>query len=116
MRTRVIAATMLGLAVAVPTSTAFAVTITAAGSKAWSPADGGNTGKVAAQDTQKDGDPVKAQYYRRSDPNDYKTLWNHSGEGTIAYSADGSTIYQIRTCESRDLDPDVCSGWSLTGY
>ncbi|PZT72938.1 hypothetical protein DNK56_04055 [Streptomyces sp. AC1-42W] len=87
----------------------------AAGATAWSPAQN-NSGRVAVLDAQKDGDPVKVQYYRRDNPNDYKTLWNHSGYGNTVYSAPGSTIYQIRACESRDWDPDVCSGWNLTGY
>ncbi|MGC4945665.1 MULTISPECIES: hypothetical protein [unclassified Streptomyces] len=111
-RSRVITATMLGLALAVPTGTAVAASVTAAGAIAWSPAMK-DTGRVGLTDTQKDGDPVKAQYYRSGD-SDYRTLWNHSGSGVSVYSADGATIKEIRTCESRNWDPDVCSGWVYT--
>jgi hypothetical protein len=111
-RTRIVATTMLGLALAVPTGTAVAVTISEAGATAWSPA-ASDSGKVAVKDTQEDGDPVKVQYYRSGD-SDYRTLWNHSGVGTTAYSADGATIKEIRACESRDWAPDACSGWYYT--
>ncbi|ANW20332.1 hypothetical protein [Streptomyces clavuligerus] len=71
--------------------------------------DRGN-GKTSVKDNSSDGDPVKAEYHRTSQPDDKRTLWNHSGPGTTSTSADGSRIYKFKACDENYGNPDDCSG------
>ncbi|MCT7354409.1 hypothetical protein N4P33_19945 [Streptomyces sp. 15-116A] len=112
-RIRFVAAAMLTAALAVPTATAVAADARGGGAHAWSPAAGGDSGKIAVKDNSSDGDPVKAEYYRTSSPDTKRTLWNHSGPGTTAYSGDGSRIYKFKACDENNGSPDDCSGWVI---
>ncbi|BFP54454.1 hypothetical protein OH733_21715 [Streptomyces griseus] len=112
-RTKFVAAALLTVALAVPTATAVAADAYGGGAHAWSPADGGKSGKIAVKDNSKDGDPVKAEYYRTSSSETKRTLWNHSGRGTTAYSGDGSRIYKFKACDENYGSPDDCSGWVI---
>lgn len=112
-RTTIVAAALLTLTVAVPTALAVAaVDAYAGGAHGWSPAQN-DYGKVAVKDNSSDGDPVKAEYYRISNVGSKKTLWNHSGPGTTAYSADGGDITQFKVCDENYGSPDDCSGWKF---
>ncbi|MCX5340680.1 hypothetical protein [Streptomyces atratus] len=112
-RTKFIAAALLTVSLAVPTATAVAADAVAKGAHAWSPADGGDSGKIAVKDNSSDGDPVKAEYYRVDSSETKRTLWNHSGPGTTVYSSDGSRIYKFKACDENYGAPDDCSGWVI---
>ncbi|MEE1804838.1 hypothetical protein [Streptomyces sp. BE133] len=82
-RTKFIAAALLTVSLAVPTATAVAADAVAKGAHAWSPADGGDSGKIAVKDNSSDGDPVKAEYYtggqlgNEADPVESQRPGNH---------------------------------------
>lgn len=108
---RFAAAALLTAAIAVPTSAAVAATHSkTTGVDAWAPADY-DTGKIAVRDTAKDGDPVKAEYYRKASLDTKRTLWNHSGSPTKVTSGDGSKVIKHRGCVSLNLKPDRCASW-----
>ncbi|MEU8627633.1 hypothetical protein [Streptomyces sp. NPDC048669] len=112
-RTKIVAAALFTLALAVPTATAAAaVDAYAGGAHGWSPAKA-DSGMVAVKDNSSDGDPVKAEYYRINNVGSKRTLWNHSGPGTTSYSADGSSIYEFKVCDENYGAPDDCSGWKF---
>ncbi|MEU2435217.1 hypothetical protein ABZ595_03275 [Streptomyces rubradiris] len=111
-RAKIVAATLLTVALAVPTATAVAADAYGGGAHAWSPA-GGDSGKISVKDNSSDGDPVKAEYYRTESPDTKRTLWNHSGPGTTVTSGDGSRIYKFKACDENYGDPDDCSKWVI---
>ncbi|ROQ80704.1 hypothetical protein OG322_22025 [Streptomyces sp. NBC_01260] len=112
-RTKIVAAALLTLALAVPTATAAAVDAYGGGAHGWTPATN-DSGKVAVKDNSSDGDPVKAEYYRTDTTETKRTLWNHSGPGTTSYSADGARIYKFQVCDENYGTPDDCSGWKIS--
>lgn len=56
---------------------------------------------------------MKAEYFRKGSVDTKRTLWNHSGPGTTAYSADGGTIYKFQVCDENYGSPDDCSGFDV---
>ncbi|MER5769281.1 hypothetical protein [Streptomyces sp. NPDC001985] len=112
-RMKFVAAALITVALAVPMATAVAADAHGGGAPAWSPADGGNSGKIAVKDNSGDTESVKAEYFRTASPDDKRTLWNHSGRGTTAYSGDGSRIYKFKACDENRGTPGDCSGWVI---
>ncbi|WP_251069757.1 hypothetical protein [Streptomyces sp. ISL-96] len=113
-RMKFVAATLLTMALAVPTATAVAAESYGGGAHAWSPASS-DSGKIAVKDNSRDGDPVKAEYYRVDSSETKRTLWNHSGPGTTAYSGDGSRIYKFKACDENYGSPDDCAAnWTIS--
>jgi len=111
-RMKFVAATLLTMALAVPTATAVASDAYGGGAHAWTPA-GGDSGKISVKDNSEDGDPVKAEYYREASTETKRTLWNHSGPRTTATSGDGSRIYKFKACDENYGNPDDCSDWVI---
>ncbi|EPH46143.1 hypothetical protein ABT390_09425 [Streptomyces aurantiacus] len=109
-RAKAIAGIALVIGVAVPTSTAVAISAKGGGVTATSPWDGDN-GLISVYDGSDDGDPGKAEYYRQASPGDKRTLWNHSGFKTRTISGDGSKIIKFKACDDNDWDSDDCSAW-----
>ncbi|GHK00973.1 hypothetical protein ACWEWI_21335 [Streptomyces sp. NPDC003753] len=113
-RLKFIAGTLLAAGLILPTTTAIAADSYGGGAHAWSPAAGGDSGKIAIKDNSNDGDPAKAEYFRTASPDTKRTLWNHSGPGTTVYSGDGSRIYKFKACDENDGTPDDCaSTWTI---
>ncbi|WP_338684655.1 hypothetical protein QD712_29670 [Streptomyces acidiscabies] len=107
---KVIAAVVLAVGVAVPTSSAMALSVKGGGVTATSPW-GGDNGVISVLDESNDGDPGKAEYYRQDTAGTKRTLWNHSGPGTRAISAGGSKIIKFKACDENAVVEDDCSGW-----
>lgn len=104
---------VLAAGLAMPTASAVAVSAYAGGAHAWSPAQN-DAGKIAVKDNSGDGDPVKTEYYRVDSMSTLRTLWNHSGYNTTAYSADGAKINRFRAIDENNAAPDDISDWVAT--
>ncbi|MEW2494158.1 hypothetical protein AB0942_11505 [Streptomyces nodosus] len=109
-RFKTIAAVMLAAGIAVPTSSAMALSVTGGGVTATSPWNG-DSGVISVYDGSDDGDPGKAEYYRQASAGTLRTLWNQSGYGTRVISATGSKVIKFRACDDNDWATDDCSKW-----
>ncbi|MFD5481761.1 hypothetical protein [Streptomyces hawaiiensis] len=109
-RIKTIAAVVLAVGIAVPTSTAMAVSAKGGGVTATSPWNS-DSGLISVYDGSADGDPGYADYYRQDSAGTLRHLWNHSGSGTRVISGDGSKVIKFKACDENNWDEDDCSGW-----
>ncbi|WP_353945298.1 hypothetical protein ABII15_29535 [Streptomyces sp. HUAS MG91] len=109
-RTKLVAAAVLALGLALPTTTAVAKTLTGGGVTATTPYSS-DSGLISVYDGSNDDDPGKAEYYRHDSAGTKRTLWNKSGYKTRVTSGDGSAIIKFQACDENNASPDDCSGW-----
>ncbi|GAB2866170.1 hypothetical protein GCM10027074_37070 [Streptomyces deserti] len=109
-RIKAIAGIALAIGIAVPTTSAMAVSATGGGVTATSPWNS-DSGLISVYDGSNDGDPGKALYYRQDSAGTERTLWNHSGYRTRVISGDGSKVIKFKACDENNWEEDDCSGW-----
>ncbi|MFI8916424.1 hypothetical protein ACIGW4_33060 [Streptomyces sp. NPDC053513] len=69
----------------------------------------GTHGQIAVSDTEVDGNPVYAEYYRRNGVG-LESLFNYAGAGKTTYSNfdESHPITWMRGCVQFTLEPDYC--------
>ncbi|WP_240512649.1 hypothetical protein [Streptomyces griseoruber] len=109
-RITAVAGLVLAIGIAVPTTSAMALSVKGGGVTATSPWNN-NDGLISVYDGSDDGDPGKAEYYRQDSAGTLRTLWNQSGYNTRVISGGGSKVIKFKACDDNDWAEDDCSGW-----
>ncbi|MFE2929315.1 MULTISPECIES: hypothetical protein [unclassified Streptomyces] len=109
-RIKAITGIVLAIGIAVPTTSAMALSVKGGGVTATSPWNS-DSGLISVYDGSDDGDPGKAVYNRQDSAGTDRTLWNHSGFKTRVISGDGSKIIKFMACDDNDWASDDCSSW-----